>query len=41
MYRAKDQGRDDFQLFAPAMNASAQRRLSIETGCARRWRRTS
>ena len=35
MYRAKEQGRDHFQLFAPAMNASAQRRLTLENGLRR------
>ncbi|MFN2386077.1 MAG: EAL domain-containing protein [Thermoanaerobaculia bacterium] len=30
MYRAKDQGRDNYQLYAPAMNAKALERLSLE-----------
>ena len=30
MYRAKDQGRDSYQLYAPAMNARALERLAIE-----------
>ena len=30
MYRAKDQGRDNYQLYAPAMNARALERLSLE-----------
>ena len=30
MYRAKEQGRDNFQLYAPAMNARAADRLSLE-----------
>jgi diguanylate cyclase (GGDEF)-like protein/PAS domain S-box-containing protein len=31
MYRAKDQGRDGYQLFAPAMNAAAGQRLELES----------
>ncbi len=31
MYRAKDQGRDNYQLYAPAMNARALERLALET----------
>jgi diguanylate cyclase (GGDEF)-like protein len=30
MYRAKDQGRDNYQLYAPAMNARALERLALE-----------
>jgi diguanylate cyclase (GGDEF)-like protein len=30
MYRAKDQGRDNYQLYAPAMNANALERLALE-----------
>lgn len=30
MYRAKDQGRDGYMLFTPAMNASAAERLALE-----------
>jgi diguanylate cyclase (GGDEF)-like protein len=30
MYRAKDQGRDSYQLYAPAMNAHALERLAME-----------
>jgi len=30
MYRAKDQGRDSYQLYAPAMNARALERLGLE-----------
>jgi diguanylate cyclase (GGDEF)-like protein len=30
MYRAKDQGRDNYQLYAPAMNARAAERLALE-----------
>ncbi|MGZ8866989.1 MAG: putative bifunctional diguanylate cyclase/phosphodiesterase, partial [Thermoanaerobaculia bacterium] len=30
MYRAKDQGRDNYQLYAPAMNAAALERLGLE-----------
>jgi diguanylate cyclase (GGDEF)-like protein len=30
MYRAKEQGRDTYQLYAPAMNARAAERLSLE-----------
>ncbi|HEV8611778.1 MAG TPA: EAL domain-containing protein [Thermoanaerobaculia bacterium] len=30
MYRAKDQGRDNYQLYAPAMNTRANERLSLE-----------
>jgi diguanylate cyclase (GGDEF)-like protein len=32
MYRAKEQGRDRFQLYAPAMNAQAQERMGLEHG---------
>ena len=31
MYRAKEAGRDAYRLFNPAMNAAAQRRLTVET----------
>src|SRR5258708_14173164 len=31
MYRAKDHGRDNFQLYAPSMNATAAERLALET----------
>jgi len=31
MYRAKDQGRDNYQLYAPAMNARALERLALES----------
>lgn len=30
MYRAKDQGRDNYQLYTPAMNAKALERLALE-----------
>src|SRR5439155_23347955 len=30
MYRAKDQGRDNYQLYAPAMNVRALERLALE-----------
>jgi diguanylate cyclase (GGDEF)-like protein len=32
MYRAKEQGRDRFQLYAPAMNAQAAERMRLEHG---------
>jgi len=32
MYRAKEQGRDRFQLYAPAMNAQAAERMGLEHG---------
>ena len=32
MYRAKEQGRDQFQLYAPAMNAQALERMGLEHG---------
>jgi diguanylate cyclase (GGDEF)-like protein len=32
MYRAKEQGRDQFQLYAPAMNAQALERMGLENG---------
>ena len=32
MYRAKEQGRDQFQLYAPAMNAEAAERMGLEHG---------
>jgi len=32
MYRAKESGRNSYQLFAPAMNARALDRLSLEQG---------
>ena len=32
MYRAKEQGRDQFQLYAPAMNAQAVERMGLEHG---------
>ena len=32
MYRAKEQGRDQFQLYAPAMNAQAIERMGLEHG---------
>jgi diguanylate cyclase (GGDEF)-like protein/PAS domain S-box-containing protein len=31
MYRAKQQGRDNYQLYAPALNASALERLALES----------
>jgi diguanylate cyclase (GGDEF)-like protein/PAS domain S-box-containing protein len=31
MYRAKEQGRDNYQLYAPAMNSRALERLSLES----------
>ena len=31
MYRAKEQGRDNYQLYTPAMNAKALERLSLES----------
>jgi diguanylate cyclase (GGDEF)-like protein/PAS domain S-box-containing protein len=31
MYRAKDRGRDNYQLYAPAMNATAVERLALES----------
>jgi diguanylate cyclase (GGDEF)-like protein len=31
MYRAKDHGRDDYQMYAPSMNATAAERLAMET----------
>ncbi len=31
MYRAKDHGRDDYQMYAPSMNATAAERLALET----------
>src|SRR5258708_31584111 len=30
MYRAKEQGRDNYELYAPAMNARALERLALE-----------
>jgi len=35
MYRAKDQGRDTYQLYTPAMNATALERLAIENSLRR------
>ncbi len=35
MYRAKDQGRDNYQLYAPAMNARAAERLALENNLRR------
>ncbi len=35
MYRAKEQGRDNYQLFTPAMNARIVERLALETGLRR------
>lgn len=35
MYRAKEQGRDNYQLYTPAMNASAVERLHLESGLRR------
>ena len=35
MYRAKDQGRDGYMLFTPAMNASAAERLALENSLRR------
>jgi diguanylate cyclase (GGDEF)-like protein/PAS domain S-box-containing protein len=35
MYRAKEQGRDNYQLYTPAMNASAVERLQLESGLRR------
>ncbi|HEX6739193.1 MAG TPA: EAL domain-containing protein [Vicinamibacteria bacterium] len=32
MYRAKEQGRDRYQLYAPDMNATARERLALESG---------
>jgi diguanylate cyclase (GGDEF)-like protein len=32
MYRAKEQGRDGYQLYTPAMNATALERLNLESG---------
>jgi diguanylate cyclase (GGDEF)-like protein len=35
MYRAKEQGRDRYQLYAPDMNATALERLALESGLRR------
>jgi diguanylate cyclase (GGDEF)-like protein len=35
MYRAKEEGRDTFRLYAPAMNAQALRRLAMENALRR------
>jgi len=35
MYRAKDEGRDNFQLYTSAMNVHALKRLSLESGLRR------
>ena len=35
MYRAKDAGRDNYQLYAPAMNAQALERLALENSLRR------
>ncbi len=35
MYRAKEQGRDNYQLYTPAMNATAVERLQLESGLRR------
>ncbi|GAC1428823.1 MAG: hypothetical protein NVSMB68_00910 [Thermoanaerobaculia bacterium] len=35
MYRAKEQGRDNYQLYAPAMNARALERLALENSLRR------
>ncbi len=35
MYRAKELGRDNYQLYAPAMNATAVERLALETSFRR------
>ncbi len=35
MYRAKEQGRDNYQIYAPAMNACAVERLSLESDLRR------
>ncbi len=35
MYRAKEQGRNAYQLYAPAMNATAVRRLTLENAMRR------
>jgi diguanylate cyclase (GGDEF)-like protein len=35
MYRAKEQGRDNYQLYTPAMNASALERLALESDLRR------
>ncbi len=35
LYRAKDQGRDRYQLFTPSMNAGALERLALESGLRR------
>ena len=41
MYRAKEQGRDNYQLYTPAMNAKAIERLSWRAVCGRPWPTTS
>ena len=35
MYRAKEQGRDNYQLFTPVLNARSVNRLALETGLRR------
>jgi len=35
LYRAKEQGRDRYQLFSPSMNAGALQRLALENGLRR------
>ena len=35
MYRAKEQGRDNYQLFTPVLNARTVNRLALETGLRR------
>ncbi|HET7452886.1 MAG TPA: EAL domain-containing protein, partial [Thermoanaerobaculia bacterium] len=35
MYRAKEQGRDNYQLFTPVLNARSVNRLAVETGLRR------
>jgi diguanylate cyclase (GGDEF)-like protein len=35
MYRAKEKGKDTYQLYAPAMNATALRRLALESALRR------
>jgi len=35
MYRAKDQGRDHYQLFTPTLSARSANRLTVETGLRR------
>jgi len=35
MYRAKEEGRDNYQLFTPVLNARSMNRLTLETGLRR------